>query len=180
MKKYLFYFLFCFCLVAISSIISQAQAQPVIVQGKITDKDNKPIHGVTVAEVDEEGRTIKADRTDVDGNFPLKIVNKKHKLSISHISFKTVELSIGNRTVFNQTLEPSSKNLEDVVIISQRKADNGMVPINERNLTTAQAHISAKDLEEMQAASIDQALEGRLPGVDITAASGDPGAGMQI
>ena len=65
---------------------------------------------------------------------------------------------------WNQT----TKDLGDVVVISQRKADNGMVPINERNLTTAQVHINAKDLEEMQSASIDQALQGRLPGVDIT------------
>jgi TonB-dependent SusC/RagA subfamily outer membrane receptor len=52
--------------------------------------------------------------------------------------------------------------------------------ISERNITTATAKINAKELEEMQAASIDQALQGRLPGVDITVASGDPGAGMQI
>jgi TonB-linked SusC/RagA family outer membrane protein len=180
MKKYFLQIMFCFCLVILSGLVSKAQAQQVTVQGKITDKDNKPVSGVTVAEMDAEGRTIKADRTDVDGNFSLNITNKKHKLSISHISFKSVELTIGNRTVFNQSLESNSKDLGDVVIISQRKADNGMLPINERNLTTAQVRISAKDMEEMQAASIDQALQGRLPGIDITATSGDPGAGMQI
>jgi TonB-dependent SusC/RagA subfamily outer membrane receptor len=180
MKKYFLHIVLCFCLVASSCVIANAQPQTITVQGKVTDSDNKPIHGVTVAEVDEDGRTIKADRTDVDGNFSLKITNKKHKLSMSHISFKTLEVNIGDKTVFNQTLQSNSKDLGDVVIISQRRADNGMIPINERNLTTAQAHINAKDLEEMQSASIDQALQGRLPGVDITAASGDPGAGMQI
>jgi len=84
MKKRLLYLTLCFYLAAMPGITGQAQqGQPVTIQGKITDKDNKPIHGVTVAEVDEEGRTIKADRTDVDGNFSLKIVNKKHKLNIS-------------------------------------------------------------------------------------------------
>ncbi|MDP4262677.1 MAG: SusC/RagA family TonB-linked outer membrane protein [Bacteroidota bacterium] len=180
MKKYLLHLVFCFCLVSVSCILSKAQAQPVTVQGKITDKDNKPVHGVTVAEIDEDGRTIKADKTDIDGNFSLKITNKKHKLSISHISFKTVVLDIGDKTIFNQSLESSSKDIGEVVVLSQRRADNGMVQIPERNLTTSQAHINAKDLEEMQSASIDQALQGRLPGVDITAASGDPGAGMQI
>ena len=68
----------------------------------------------------------------------------------------------------------------DVVVVSQRKADNGMLQISEREVTTAQVHINAKEMEEMQAASIDQALQGRLSGVDITANSGDPGAGMQI
>ena len=180
MKKYFLPFTFFFCLVTVTCIISKAQAPAVTVQGKITDSDGKPVYGVTVAEVDEDGRTIKADRTDVDGNFSLKIINKKHRLSISHISFKTVELSIGDRTVFNQTLQSSSKDIGEVVVLSSRKADNGMVPIAEKNLTTSQTHINAKDLEEMQSASIDQALQGRLPGVDITAASGDPGAGMQI
>src|SRR5690606_15330560 len=50
----------------------------------------------------------------------------------------------------------------------------------ERDLTIAASKINAKDMEEMQAASIDQALQGRMPGVDIAANSGDPGAGMQI
>jgi len=177
MKKVLLYL---FYLAAIPAITGQAQGQTITIQGKITDKDNKPIHGVTVAEVDDDGRTIKADRTDVDGNFSLKIVSKKHKLNISHISFKSVEIPIGDKTVFNQSLESATKDLGDVVIVSQRKADNGMVPINERNLTTAQVRINAKDLEEMQSASIDQALQGRLTGVDIIASSGDPGAGMQI
>src|SRR5450432_3583620 len=129
MKKYFLQLMFCFCLVAISGIISKAQAQPVTVQGKITDGDNKPLHGVTVAEVDEEGRTIKADRTDIDGNFSIKIVNKKHKLSISHIGFKTIELGIDDKTVFNQTMEAAPKDIGEVVILSGRKADNGMVSI---------------------------------------------------
>lgn len=180
MKKYLLQFVCCICLSATASLISGDVQAQVTVQGKITDSDGKPIHGVTVAEVDADGRTIKADRTDVDGNFSLKIINKRHKLDISHISYQSVELAIGERTIFNQSLQASSKKEEDVVIVSTRKADNGMVLISERNLTTAQSHINARDLEEMQSATIDQALQGRLPGVDITAASGDPGAGMQI
>src|SRR5689334_21102337 len=130
MKKYFLHFALCFCLAVVSSVIANAQAQTITVQGKVTDSDGKPIHGVTVAEVDEDGRTIKADRTDVDGNFSLKITNKKHKLSMSHISFKTLEVNIGDKTTFNQKLESNSKDLGDVVIISQRRADNGMVPIN--------------------------------------------------
>lgn len=180
MKKCLLYLTLCFYMTASLCITGRAQAQSLTIQGKITDKDNKPIHGATVAEVDDDGRTIKADRTDVDGNFSLKIVNKKHKLTISHISFKTQEVPIGDKTVINLTLESDTKDLGDVVVLSQRKADNGMVSINEKNLTTAQSHINAKDLEEMQSASIDQALQGRLTGVDIIATSGDPGAGMQI
>jgi TonB-linked SusC/RagA family outer membrane protein len=157
-----------------------AMAQIVTVQGKVTDTDKKPVAGVTVAEMDADGRTIKATKTDIEGNFSLKISNTKHKLFFSHISHKTSEQNIDGRTTINVSMESSTRDLTDVVIVSQRRIDNGMIQILEKNLTTAQSRINAKDLEEMQSASIDQALQGRLPGVDIVASSGDPGAGMQI
>lgn len=178
MKKYIIQLASC-CFLFLFAGVFEAYAQT-IVQGTVLDNDKKPVSGVTVAEIDAEGRTIRATRTDIEGNFSLRISSTKHKLNISHISHKTLELAIESRTTFNVSLESSTKDLGDVVVISQRRVDNGMVAISEKNLTTAQSRISAKDLEEMQAASIDQALQGRLAGVDITATSGDPGAGMQI
>jgi TonB-linked SusC/RagA family outer membrane protein len=161
--------------------LQTASQTPVItVQGKIVDGDRNPVSGVTVAEVDAEGRTLRAARTDIEGNFVIKVTSTSHKLTFSHISFKSKEVTVGDRTTFNLSLESNSRDMSDVVIVSTRRSDNGMVPIPEKNLTTAQSRISAKDLEEMQAASIDQALQGRMAGVDITASSGDPGAGMQI
>jgi TonB-dependent SusC/RagA subfamily outer membrane receptor len=157
-----------------------AQATTATVQGKIVGPNKQPVEHVTIAEVDADGRTIHAVKTDVEGNFVIKISSTKNKLSVTHISFRGQVLAINSRTTFNITMESNSKDLGDVVVVSQRKSDNGNVAIPERELTTAQSHIAAKDLEEMQAASIDQALQGRLPGVDITANSGDPGAGMQI
>jgi TonB-linked SusC/RagA family outer membrane protein len=178
MKKFLVPLISCFLLFL--NFKAAAQNSPITIQGKILDNDKSPVHGVTIAEIDEDGRTIKAVKTDVEGNFVLKIASTKHRLTVSHISYKSLDLSINTRTTFNVSLETASKDLNSVVVVSQRRSDNGMVSIPERSLTTAQSHISAKELEEMQAASIDQALQGRLPGVDITAASGDPGAGMQI
>ena len=168
------------CLLFAVLLINAAVAQSTTVQGKIVGTNKRPVVDVTVAEVDADGRTIRAVKTDVEGNFVIKVSNPKNKLSFSHISFRSQTLSINTRATFNLTLESNSRDLGDVVVVSQRKADNGMLPVSERELTTAQSHINAKDLEEMQAASIDQALQGRMAGVDITANSGDPGAGMQI
>ena len=168
------------CLLFAVLFVNAVFAQTATLQGKILGANKKPVVDVTVAEVDADGRTIRAVKTDVEGNFVIKVADTKHKLSVSHISFRAQTFTIGARTTFNVTMESNSKDLGDVVVVSQRKVDNGMVQVTERELTTAQSHISAKELEEMQAASIDQALQGRLPGVDITANSGDPGAGMQI
>jgi len=84
-----------------------AKAQGVTVQGKVTDPDKKPVPGVTVAEVDVDGRTIKATKTDIEGNFSLKVNSTKHKLFFSHISHKTSEQNIEGRTTFNISLESS-------------------------------------------------------------------------
>jgi TonB-dependent SusC/RagA subfamily outer membrane receptor len=155
-------------------------AQKIAIQGRVLGANKTPVVDATVAEMDADGRTIHAVKTDVEGNFVIKISSTKNKLSFTHISFRSQELSVNSRTTFNITLESNSKDMGDVVIVAQRKADNGMMQISERELTTAQVHIAAKEMEEMQATSIDQALQGRLSGVDITANSGDPGAGMQI
>lgn len=170
----------CFSLLMFALSAGAQATTGITVQGKVLDKQKNPIQGVTVAEVDADERTVKATTTDVDGNFAIRISSKKNKLSFSYIGYKTVNQPINDRTTFSINMENSANDLGEVVIVAQRKTDNGLVSIPERSLTTAVTKINAKDMEEMQAASIDQALQGRLPGVDITAASGDPGAGMQI
>lgn len=153
----------------------------VTVTGRVTDKNNKPLENVSVTEVDADKRIIKGVNTNVDGNFSISISNVNNTLSFSVIGHQPVEnMKIGAKRVFNVSLEQGSKDIDEVVVVGRRRVDNGMLPIAERNMTTAAVRINAKDMEEMQATSIDQALQGRMSGVDIAANSGDPGAGMQI
>jgi TonB-linked SusC/RagA family outer membrane protein len=164
----------------IAILFTNALFAQTTVQGKVIADSKSGMAGVTVAEVDEDDRTLRAVKTDVEGNFVLKISNAKHKISFSHIGFRSQVLPINTRTTFNISIESNNKDLGEVVVVSTKKSDNGMIQISEREVTTAQSKISAKEMEEMQVASIDQALQGRMSGVDITANSGDPGAGMQI
>lgn len=182
MKK-LFAQLIVFCLLfLLGTSVAKSQATPgtITVQGRVVDQDKRPLHGVTVAEVDPDQRTVRAVKTDIEGNYAIKVQSKNDSLSFSYIGNETIMQAIGNRTTVNLTMKSNNKGLDVVVVSAQRRTDNGLFSIKENDITTAQTRISAKDLEEMQAASIDQALQGRLPGVDITASSGDPGAGMQI
>lgn len=176
-----------------------AGALSVSVTGKVTDKKTKEaLHGVSVSEVDADGRIVKGVFTDIEGNFILKNVNHGNKISVSYVGYKTnnaisidvrstpgkapSEKSVTRLTVLsiNFQMEESTTELGEAVVVSSRRSDNGLNQIAERDLTTSVARINAKDLEEMQVASIDQALQGRLSGVDITATSGDPGAAMNI
>ena len=175
-------FLCILMLISISWVNSIAQTPANLVRGKVTDRKNKQaIHGASVSEIDADGRIVKGASTDIEGNYVLKITNPKNKIAVSYVGYKTTQdQSINGRTTINFQLEGGESSLDDVVIVSRKTSNNGLNNIAERDLTTAVAKINAADMEEMQAASIDQALQGRLAGVDITATSGDPGAAMNI
>jgi TonB-linked SusC/RagA family outer membrane protein len=168
------------CLLS-NTLQAQTAATKILVKGKLLDaKDKQPLIGATVIEQDNDKRTVTGTVTDIDGNFAISIKNPANKIVFSYIGYRTQIFPIGTRTVFNISLV-SSTQLADVNITATVQAKNGTgMDIDTRDLTTASASINAKDLEELQATSIDQALQGRLPGVDIVASSGDPGAGMSI
>lgn len=173
--------LLCLCVLQAVAQNSPAGTTENIVKGKVVEKgSNKPIGAVSVQEIDADNRVIKSTKTDIEGNFVLKVTNPKNRLSISHIGYKTAAQAIGSRNTINFQMEEAQGSMGEVVITASRTVDNGMMSVKEKNNTLATSKISARELEEMQAASIDQALQGRLAGVDITATSGDPGAAMNI
>lgn len=158
-----------------------AATEGTVIRGKIVDKKTKEgMQGVSISELDADGRIVKGATTDIEGNYVLRVLNPKHKISISYVGYKTTTLNSNGRTNIDVQLESGEQDMNEVIVMAARRVDNGMNQVAERNLTTSVARIDAKQLEEMQAASIDQALQGRLAGVDITATSGDPGAAMNI
>jgi TonB-linked SusC/RagA family outer membrane protein len=184
MKKiltYIFYFITVPAILSSFQVKGQAVTEKILIKGKVIDaKDKSTIIGGSVIEIDNDKRTITGVATDIDGNFAIKISNPNNKIQFSYIGYKTLVLPIGTRRVFNVSIE-SSRTLSEVTINAKPTVSNGTgLNIDTRDQTTATATINAKDLEELQATSIDKALEGRLPGVDIVASSGDPGAGMSI
>ena len=159
---------------------AQNAAPTNIVRGKVIDsKDNTPVIGATVAELDKDNRTIKGVTTDIEGNFVIRMNSTVHLLSFSSIGYKSQKVSANGQKTISVLLESTDSEIEEVVVSAQRN-DNGLVSHSDRSNTMAVSKIDIKQIEEMQGASIDQMLQGRLAGVDITASSGDPGAGMQI
>ncbi|RZK16391.1 MAG: SusC/RagA family TonB-linked outer membrane protein, partial [Pedobacter sp.] len=98
-----------------------------------------------------------------------------------YIGYKSTAPLAIDKAVINFQIESADNQMDEVQIVSKAKSDNGSgMSIDKRDQTSAVGTINAKELEDMQAASIDQALQGRLAGLDIAASSGDPGAPMQI
>ncbi|WP_251742176.1 SusC/RagA family TonB-linked outer membrane protein [Gramella sp. AN32] len=153
-----------------------------LIRGKVLDSEtNQPIIGTTVIEKDVENRTITGVSTDFDGSFAIRVKNLNHQLEISSIGYKTKIITLGQNTnnieIF---LEASLEQMDEVIVTAEKVRETGLLDIAERNQTTSVVTISAQEVENTQSATIEQALQGRMPGVDISSSSGDPGAGMQI
>ncbi len=156
--------------------------EKVLIRGKvISGTDNEPLIGVSVVEVDKDNRTITGTQTDLDGNYSLRVsAESNHKLFFSYIGFKNQTLSISADRTVNCVLQEDTQTLGEVTVTAQRKMSSGFMDIAERDMTYAYSKIDAGEIESLPVASIDEALQGRMAGVDIVANSGEPGAGMSI
>ena len=150
-----------------------------VLTGIVRDAEG-PMIGVTVSIQNENNRMLLGGVTNENGEYYLTIPNVKG-LSVvySFIGYKTYKVPYKGQKVQNVRLVEDIAELEQVIISAKRidVNDNG-VPI--KDLGVARQKIDMDEMKEMQATSIEDALQGRLANVDIIASSGDPGSKMAI
>jgi TonB-linked SusC/RagA family outer membrane protein len=158
-------------LLALSFVLMQAYGQQKqTIQGKVTDSTGEPIPGVNIS---IKGTTI-GTITDLDGSFQLAISDPQTAvLVISFIGFTDVEQAVGTQTVFNIKLEENSIGLNEVVAI-------GYGTMRKRDVTGSVASITGEQIADIPVASVTQALQGRLAGVNVTSQDGRPDAKISI
>ena len=156
-------------------------SQGTLLQGKVESADDgMSLPGASVVEMDNSGRVIAGTTTDAFGKYMIMISSPENTIVFSFIGFKKFETKLNSRKEINVQLESEGLEIQGVDIVAERKINDGFLNISERNLTTSVQRMDAKEIENVQASSIDEAMQGRLAGVDIVASSGDPGAGMSI
>lgn len=158
-------------------LASAAMAQITSVHGTVSD-DFGPLMGATVCEIDGNGRIIESAITDMNGNFVMKVKNEKNRLRISFVGLKTQILKF-DKTTFDVKLE-SATTLQEVTVKSKKRMQGNGLPIPERELSFASQTLSTKDFEGLGVTSIDEALQGRIAGLDIVGNSGNLGAGSTM
>ena len=147
------------------------------VHGTLSD-DMGELMGATVCEIDATGRIIESAITDMNGNFTMKVRNPKDKIRFSYVGLKTVTLPI-NKTTYVLKLQSATK-LKEVTVTSKRRAQGNSLPIPQRELSYATQTISMKEFEGLGITSVDEALQGRIAGLDIVGNSGDLGKGSTM
>ena len=155
-----------------------AQAQIARISGTVSD-DIDVLPGASVTEVDASNRIVNATITDMNGNFVLPIKSQKNNVRISYMGYKTQTLPI-NKNVFKIKLEDNTKTMKDVVVTAKKKLKTSGLEIPEREVSFSAQGISAKEFEGLGITSVDEALQGRIAGLDIVANSGDLGAGTSM
>ena len=155
-----------------------AQAQISRISGTVSD-DFDVLPGASVREVDASNRIVNATVTDMNGNFVLPIKSSKNKLVISYMGFQTQTLPI-NKNVFKVKMVDAAKTMKDVTVVATKKIKSSGLEIPEREVSFSTQGISAKEFEGLGITSVDEALQGRIAGLDIVANSGDLGAGTSM
>ncbi len=153
-------------MLAILLLSSMAMSFAQTVTGTVT-ADGQPLPGATVV---VKG-TSTGTSTDFDGNYTIN-ASSDNTLVFSYVGYSTKEVLVGNQTTINVTLDQDNA-LDEIVVIgygTQRKSD----------LTGSVSSVSGEDVAILPVPRVDQALQGRAAGVQVTQTSGAPGAGTSI
>lgn len=151
---------------ALCSFTSYAQVKTIT--GVVTDEIGLPLPGVNVTETG----TLNGGTTDFDGNYAIE-VKQGATLSFSYIGYKTVTIIIDNQSKLDVKLNPDLQQLDDIVII-------GYGSVKKKDLTGSVASVKMDKLTEAPVANFDEALAGRVAGVQVSSGDGEPGSGLNI
>lgn len=147
----------------------EIQQSKTSVTGTVLDKNGDALIGVSIV---EKG-TTNGTTTDIDGKFSISVSNTNTTLIITYVGFEKQEIALNGKKDLSVTLVEDAKALDEVVVIgygTQRKGD----------VTSAIASIKSEDFLAGNIQDASQLVKGKIAGLTITKASGDPNASSSI
>lgn len=166
-------------LMIVCFVTGVAMAQQRRISGTVSD-DFGGIMMANVTEVDANNRIVSATTTDMNGNFTMTIKNSKNRLKISYMGFQTHVEVIGNKSVFKVKMKDASRQLQGVEIKHTKKTISNGLSIPDREVSVARQKFNMDEMQGLSFESVDEALQGKIAGLDIVANSGNLGAGTTM
>ncbi|MGA8854739.1 MAG: SusC/RagA family TonB-linked outer membrane protein, partial [Christiangramia sp.] len=149
-------------------VVQIAFAQEKTVTGTVVDDEGLPLPGLNVI---EKG-TSNGVQTDFDGNYSITVA-QGNVLVFSYVGFAKQEVTVGPADVIDVTMKVDASALEEVVVM-------GYVSKRREDLTGSAVQIGSEDIQQTPMATVDQALQGKVAGLQISSSSGTPGAVQDI
>lgn len=150
--------------------VKTSRSQGIEVNGLVTNKEGQSLPGVTVL-IKNTNRGVS---TDFNGEYRIMVPDKQSVLVFSSLGFKLQEIRVGDQSILNVTLEESVGQLNEVVL------NAGYYNVTERERTGNISRVTAKEIENQPVLNPLAAIQGRMPGVEITQSTGVPGGGFEI
>ena len=158
------------CLLLCFITATTVYAQKVSVKGTVVDTNGDAIIGASVKVLKKSSvGTI----TDLDGNFTLSVPEDATKLEISFVGMKSVVATVKPGKHLKVVLEEDNQTLDEVVVV-------GYGTVKKSDLTGAVSGVSNRQYKNQPVQRVENILQGRTPGVEVTATSGMPGASMKV
>ncbi|GAB4000392.1 TonB-dependent receptor [Spirosoma daeguense] len=139
------------------------------ISGKVADENGNALPGVSIV---VKG-TTRGTTSDANGQFRMTLLTGDNVLVFSFVGYSSQEVVVGNQSALNVSLSTDTKNLSEVVVVgygTQKRSD----------LTGAISSVKADEVKNLPVRSINEALQGRAAGVQVTRNDGSPGGGSDI
>ena len=139
------------------------------VTGRVLDTEGEPMIGVSIQVKGTSTGTL----TNLDGDFVLDVPDASAVLVFSYVGYQTQEVTVGKQTMINLTMTDVSQDLDEVVVVGygvQKKS----------HLTGSVSKFSDESVSNLAFSRVDQALQGKIAGVQINNTSSEAGAAPQI
>ena len=143
--------------------------QQIVVTGKVTDEDSNTLPGVNIV---VKG-TLKGAITDPDGNYSIEVEDADATLVFSFIGYESQEILVGNQTTINVSMVEDAIGIEEVVAI-------GYGTMRKSDLAGSSGSVKGDVLGQSTVSSFNQALSGKIAGVNVSTNSGRPGGHATI
>jgi len=154
----------------ILSLTSTSYAQDVYnFSGVVNDETGQPLPGVNVIEKGTANGTI----SDIDGTFKLKSTKSEIIVSFSMVGYLSIDETLVSGTTATVVMKENVETLGEVLVVgygTQKKS----------NITGSIAKMGSKELEELPTTTVNEAIQGRVAGVNVTSTSGAPGATQKV
>jgi hypothetical protein len=124
-------------------------------------------------------RVVSSTASDVNGHYVIKVKDLNNSLNVRYTGYAPQTRKMSGQKVVNFVMRENTM-ITEVVISATKKRSEGGYSVPQREIGSAMQTLDAKEFEGLQVSSVDEALQGRIAGLDIVANSGDPGSGSSM
>ncbi|WP_434036255.1 SusC/RagA family TonB-linked outer membrane protein [Formosa sp. 4Alg 33] len=156
--------------VVVKKNTKKRKQQQIIISGEVLDEVNMPLPGASVV---EKG-TSNGVTTDIDGKFTFSVTNDTSTILVSYLGYSTKEITLSGETNLSIKLDVDAAGLDEIVVVGYGRKKKS-------ELSSSVSIISEEEIQSsVSSTSIQDVLQGRVPGMQVSGSSGDPGVSASM